>query len=178
MTYNTKSHWPVLVDDGRVDDRCWCGDPVIHLRWCQAHSPRCRSGAHFIGNCLCIGTSQQSGSGSNRTVRELQVSLPWTIRYSRDFRANPQPHKDFTHALIHVGKALGKLLALADDMDHDRAVADDPTLRERHAKYIADLVVCALRASNTFPGGAIDLQAAVEHRITEKNVPVKVERND
>lgn len=111
---------------------------------------------------------------TDKTIRELQTMLPWTIRYSRDFRASPQPHKDFTHALLHVGKALGKLMALADDMDHDREVADDPTLRERHAKYLADLVVCALRASNMFPGGVVDLQTAVETRITTKNAPVAV----
>jgi hypothetical protein len=112
---------------------------------------------------------------TDRTIRELQTSLPWTIRYSRDYRASPTTHKDFAHALLHVGKAAGKLMALADDMDHDREVADDPTLRERHAKYVADLVVCALRAANVFPGGVIDLQAAVEARIHAKNLAPAVE---
>jgi hypothetical protein len=107
----------------------------------------------------------------DKTIRELQTSLPWTIRYSRDFRTSPQTHKDFAHALHHVSKAAGKLHALADDMDHDREIADNPTLRERHAKYIADLVVCALRCANTFPGGIVDLQGAVESRIYEKNKP-------
>lgn len=106
---------------------------------------------------------------TDKTIREMQTTLPWSIRYSRDYRANPQPHKDFTHALLHVGKALGHLQGLADDMDHDREVADDPTLRERYAKYLADLVVCALRASNVFPGGVVDLQKAVEERIVNKN---------
>lgn len=105
----------------------------------------------------------------DKTLRELQTSLPWTIRYSRDYRANPQPHKDFTHALVHVSKALGKLMGLADDMDHDREVADNPKLREEYGKYVADLVVCALRASNVFPGGVLDLQKTVQDRITDKN---------
>ena len=108
---------------------------------------------------------------SDKTLRELQTNQPWTIRYSRDFRADPRTHKDFAHALLHVGKALGKLQGLADDMDHDREVADDPQLREKYGKYLADLVVCALRASNTFPGGVFDLQTAVEERIKEKNKP-------
>jgi hypothetical protein len=103
------------------------------------------------------------------TLRELQTNLPWTIRYSRDFRSSPTTHKDFAHALHHVSKAAGKLHALADDMDHDREVADDSTLRERHAKYIADLVVCALRLANTFPGGVVDLERAVVDRIETKN---------
>lgn len=103
------------------------------------------------------------------TIRELQTALPWSIRYSADFRANPQPHKDFAHALIHVTKANGMLAALVDDMDHRKETADDPSLRENYAKYLADFVICALRAANTFPGGAIDLQRAVEDRLETKN---------
>ncbi|MHA7917246.1 hypothetical protein [Alloalcanivorax xenomutans] len=103
------------------------------------------------------------------TLRELQVRLPWTIRYSQDFRSSPCTHKDFAHALHHVSKAAGKLHALADDMDHDRALADDPELGERYGKYIADLVVCALRLANTFPARTLDLQALTVHRIESKN---------
>lgn len=103
------------------------------------------------------------------TIRELQTKLPWTIRYSQDFRASPMTHKDFAHALHHVSKAAGKLHALADDMDHDRTKADDPKLADEYGKYIADLVVCALRLSNTFPGGMVDLQTAVQNRIEGKN---------
>ncbi len=102
------------------------------------------------------------------TIRELQTKLPWTIRYSQDFRSSPMTHKDFAHALHHVSKAAGKLHALADDMDHDRMLADSPELKE-NAKYIADLVVCALRIANVFPGGVIDLQTAVMERIETKN---------
>lgn len=111
------------------------------------------------------------------SLRELQTNLPWTIRYSRDFRSAPTTHKDFAHALHHVSKAAGKLHALADDMDHDREVADDPSLRERHARYIADLVVCALRLANTFPGGVVDLERAVVDRIETKNAAPAVPSN-
>lgn len=106
---------------------------------------------------------------SDKTLRELQTSLPWTVRYSQDYRFNPQSHKDFAHALHHISKAAGKLHGLADDMDHNREIADDPELIERYGKYLADLVVCALRAANTFPGGMVDLQSAVQKRICEKN---------
>lgn len=103
------------------------------------------------------------------TLRELQTNLPWTIRYSQDFRSNPQPHKDFAHAMHHVAKASGKLHALVDDMDHDRTVADSAALRADYGKYVADLVVCALRLANTFPGGVLDLERAVVDRIESKN---------
>jgi hypothetical protein len=103
------------------------------------------------------------------TLRELQTNLPWTIKYSQDFRSSPQPHKDFAHALHHVGKATGRLHELADDMDHDRAVALGENVRETYHKYVADLVVCALRLANTFPGGVLDLERAVVERIESKN---------
>lgn len=123
----------------------------------------------FADDPEVLNTIFSESVSDETSLRQLQVSLPWTIRYSRDFRANPQSHKNFAHALVHVHKAAGKLAALVDDMDHDREVADDPTLRERHAKYIADLVVCALRLANEFPGGHVDLQKAVIERIQTKN---------
>lgn len=104
------------------------------------------------------------------SIRELQTNLPWTIRYSRDFRSSPVAHKDFAHALVHVTKALGKLSELVDNMDRDRAVADGgQALRTEYEKYVADLVVCALRAANTFPGGVIDLERVVVDRLESKN---------
>jgi len=102
-------------------------------------------------------------------LKTLQVRLPWTIKYSGDFRANPQPHKDFAHAILHVMKATGKLAAFVDDMDHDRDVALRVANRMDYTKYVADLVVCALRVANTFPGGPIDLERAVIERIETKN---------
>lgn len=101
-------------------------------------------------------------------LREIQSQLPWTVRYSQDFRSNPQTHKDFTHAILHTQKALGKLSALADDMDHDRQVADSVDASD-YGKYVADLVVCALRMANEFPGQKIDLQHEVIKRIETKN---------
>ena len=104
-----------------------------------------------------------------KTLRDIQVNLPWTVRYSQDYRCNPLTHKDFQHAMVHVAKAAGKLFELCDDCDHDRATADDVELREKYAKYLADLVLCALRAANTFPGGVVDLESELIHRIESKN---------
>ncbi len=106
---------------------------------------------------------------SDMTIRELQTTLPWTVRYSSDFRANPQSHKDFAHGLLHIVKAAGYLSALVDDMDHDKSVADQPGLGADFQGKIADMVICALRMANTFPGGVIDLQRAVEDRLQSKN---------
>lgn len=109
-------------------------------------------------------------------LKDIQVQLPWTVRYSQDFRMNPQSHKDFTHAILHAQKALGKLAALADDMDHDKNLADN--ISPEFGKYIADLVVCALRMANEFPSQKIDLQYEVIKRIETKNKRVLIKNID
>lgn len=105
----------------------------------------------------------------DRTIRELQSSLPWTAHYHRDFRSNPQTHKDFGHALLHVLKAAGKLAAIVDDAEHGGYDWADPAKRADVEKYVADMVICALRMANTCPDGVIDLQRAVDERLTSKN---------
>lgn len=99
------------------------------------------------------------------SLRELQTQLPWTVHYHRDFRSSPMTHKDFGHALLHVMKASGKLAAIVNDAEHGGSEfkSDDVD------RYVADLVVCALRMANTCPGRTIDLQRAVEDRIETKN---------
>ncbi len=96
-------------------------------------------------------------------LQDIQIQLPWTIKYSQDFRSNPQSHKDFAHAVTHAMKALGKLSAIVDDLDHRRESLLEPD------NYISDLVVCALRMSNTYPGRIIDLESTLINRIESKN---------
>lgn len=99
------------------------------------------------------------------SIRDLQTQLPWTVHYHRDFRASPMTHKDFGHALLHVFKAAGKLAALVNDSEHGGC----EFASEETDRYIADLVVCALRMANTCPGRVIDLERAVVERIETKN---------
>ena len=106
---------------------------------------------------------------ADKSVRELQSSLPWTAHYHRDFRANPQTHKDFGHALLHILKAAGKLAAIVDDAEHGGYDWADLSKRADVEKYVADMVICALRMANTCPDGVIDLQRAVDERLTSKN---------
>lgn len=114
-----------------------------------------------------LGTISQAAprSRGEKSLRELQANLPWTIHYHRDFRASPMAHKDFAHALLHVHKAAGKLAALVNDAEH----AGCEFKPEQTDAYVADLVVCALRMANTCPGRVIDLQRAVIDRIEKKN---------
>lgn len=102
---------------------------------------------------------------SDLTIRQLQTQLPWTVHYHRDFRSSPMSHKDFAHALLHVQKAAGKLASVVNDAEHGGSEFKP----EQVDRFVADLVVCALRMANTCPGRNIDLQRAVEERIVSKN---------
>jgi hypothetical protein len=53
------------TDPSPTETLCWCGEPTYHAAfgrvrgaWCREHSPRCRSGAHFFNNCLCVGEEE------------------------------------------------------------------------------------------------------------------------
>lgn len=115
---------------------------------------------------------------NDKTIRELQSSLPWTAHYHRDFRATPLTHKDFAHALLHVHKAGGKLAAIIDDAEHGGVDFAASGPRAEIAKYLSDFVICALRMANTCPDGLIDLQAAVEGRIENKNNQISAQAVD
>lgn len=101
-----------------------------------------------------------------KTIKEIQDTLPWSIAYGEAFKASPVDYKDFQHALIHIVKAAGKLSAMIDDLDHDRL---GPLGCSETPKYLADLVICSIRMANVSPIGKIDLQEAVEARISQKN---------
>lgn len=78
-------------------------------------------------------------------------------------------HKDFGHALLHIHKAGGKLASILDEAEHAGFDWADPTKRADVEKYVADMVICALRMATTCPDGQIDLQRAVETRLAAKN---------
>jgi hypothetical protein len=106
---------------------------------------------------------------TDQTLRELQSSLPWTAHYHRDFRSSPQTHKDFGHALLHIHKAGGNLAAILDEAEHGGFDWADPDKRAEAGKYVADMVICALRMATTCPDGQMDLQRLVEDRLVAKN---------
>lgn len=98
-------------------------------------------------------------------IETIQAKLPWGRFYSEQFKAMDLPYKDFQHALAHIAKATGKLFAMIDDADHGELSFQ----KEDVEKYLADLVICAIRAANTNPSGSFDLGAAVVRRIEAKN---------
>jgi hypothetical protein len=109
---------------------------------------------------------------TDHTLSELQKNIPWGNPYSDQFQESRLPHKDFAHALTHVAKACGKLHAVVDEFDHHGVHSGlsehDSQTTVTVANSLADLVICALRAANTYPGGLINLQEAVKSRIEDK----------
>ena len=61
------------------------------------------------------------------------------------------------------------MASIQNDAEHGGYDWADPENRADVEKYIADMVICALRMANTCPDGQIDLQAAVENRLLNKN---------
>lgn len=106
-------------------------------------------------------------------LKRLQDELPklWTYeKYSDQFKTNPAAHRDFQHALLHAFKAAGKLLEMVEAADH----ADGPERGLTYfpqadvEKYLADIVISALRMATKNPTGQVDLELAVVARINSK----------
>ena len=105
----------------------------------------------------------------DKTIREIQSSLPWTAHYHRDFRSTPMTHKDFAHGLTHIMKAAGGLATIINEAEHGGYRWELEDNRKEVAKFLADFIICAVRMANTCPDGVIDLQKATEDRISKKN---------
>lgn len=99
-------------------------------------------------------------------ILEIQERLPWSLPYGAGFKLDTTTYKDFQHALVHISKASGKLWTMVEDAAHDRESFFPKADVE---KYLADLVICAMRMANTNPTGLIDLQKAVIERLESKN---------
>lgn len=110
-------------------------------------------------------------------LKLLQKELPklWTDDlYSAQFKADPCPYKDFDHALKHAIKAAVAMQNMVEEADHKGVAAFFPPADVR--KYVADLVISALRLAIKDPSGAFDLEAAVIERI-ETKMKVRLEND-
>lgn len=107
-------------------------------------------------------------------VQRLQDGLKklWTDElYSDQFRSSPSKYKDFDHALKHVRKAAQALENMTEEADHGADSFDANAVK----KYVADLMICAIRLANVSPTGALDLEDAVFDRI-ERKMGVRLEQ--
>lgn len=107
-------------------------------------------------------------------VQRLQDGLKklWTDElYSEQFKNSPSKYKDFDHALKHVRKAAQALENMTEEADHGTASFDESAVK----KYIADIVISAVRLANVTPTEKIDLEEAIFTRI-ERKMGARLER--
>lgn len=103
-------------------------------------------------------------------LKMLQAELPklWTDEeYSKAFRASPSKYKDFDHALKHVLKAAVALQNMVEVADHIEVPAF-AFPEKKVKKYLADLVICAVRLALKSPGMKFDLEKEIIGRIEKK----------
>jgi hypothetical protein len=108
-------------------------------------------------------------------LQRSQIPAFWLEeQYPDSFNQEPLPHRHFNHALTHAMKALGKLAAYSDALDHrqmdpvthgeNKELIEANQLHEDRGKWLADLVICAGRMAQQ---ANIDLDAATEDRLIE-----------
>lgn len=107
----------------------------------------------------------------------LQKELPkiWTNElYSEEFLGNKASHRDFQHTLLHVLKAAGRLLEMVEEADHIGLSGLITRFKTKEVeKYVADIVISAVRLAIKSPNGEFDIEAAILGRI-EKKMGVKL----
>lgn len=112
-------------------------------------------------------------------LKTLQAELQkvWTEEtYSEEFRNSPAKDKNFRHALLHATKAIGKLVEMSEMSDHDGVNAVTYSI-ESAEKYLADLIICAVRMASEHPLKTIDIENAVIERLAKK-MGLKLESGD
>jgi hypothetical protein len=103
------------------------------------------------------------------SLHQLQKRLQWDMKsYSAEYLASNLQHRDFQHALLHLDKAIGKLSAMVEEADHRHVQDFEPFPVGDVEKYLADVVICALRMAETNPSGHVDLERSVLARIQTK----------
>lgn len=96
-----------------------------------------------------------------------RLQILWTNeQYSPIFNGYGALHRDFDHALKHVIKPAIKLQNMCEEADHvgGGLAWSQPEIE----KYLADVIISAVRAARTSPKGPVDLEKAIRERIRSK----------
>ena len=112
--------------------------------------------------------------GNLKRIQEGLKKL-WTDElYSEQFKSSSVKHKDFDHALKHVLKAAVRLQEMTEEADHSGGSSniDHGAVK----KYVADLLISAIRLANVSPTGTVDIEKAVFDRI-ERKMGARLERD-
>jgi hypothetical protein len=108
-------------------------------------------------------SSEQHQKAGSVTLRWLQQHLPWQGAYTAAFESGPK-HNHFAHNVLHLSKAVGKLAAAVEPLDHTNGMTMGHV-----TTALADVVICALRLANVCPERSVDLERCIIERLKEKN---------
>lgn len=101
-------------------------------------------------------------------IAELQSKMGWDVeRYGDEYQENPATMKHVEHALLHVIKATGKIAAIVEHIDHMDDIDVVPADVEGYDKYVADILICAVRLACVGPEPT-NLAGVVHKRMQEK----------
>lgn len=104
------------------------------------------------------------------TIADLQKAIAegWTDDgYSGQFKASPSSYKHFDHALKHIRKAAQALENMTEAADHGEISFTPELIR----KYVADIIISAVRLWNVSPAGPLAVDQAVVARMDKKIFP-------
>jgi hypothetical protein len=93
----------------------------------------------------------------------LQAEMPFTeTLWTEGFKNDPRPYARFEHCLTNIAAKLGTCFGMVEMSDH---YGTDYTLgldQDKAGIALAFIIMSAMKAANTYPGGPIDLSQYIE----------------
>lgn len=102
-------------------------------------------------------------------MKELQDRQPWTDLWSEDYLNDPRSYKDFSHCLTNIAAKLGAIFQRVEMSDHYGADYKLGLHREKDGTALAFIIMSALRAANSYPGGKLDIDKHIEADLKRRN---------
>jgi hypothetical protein len=95
--------------------------------------------------------------------QSLQAEMPFTEElWSEAFRQDPRSYSRLQHCLTNIAAKLGAVLQRIELSDHYGPDYKLGLNREKDGMALAFIIMSAMKAANSYPGGAIDLSALIE----------------
>lgn len=101
--------------------------------------------------------------------RKLQEIQPWTDLWSEGYLNDPRPYRGFSHCLTNIAAKLGALFQRVELSDHYGMDYELGLNRLRDGKALAFIIMSAMKAANSYPGGAIDLLSHIENDLRRRD---------
>jgi len=102
--------------------------------------------------------------------RRLQAAMPWTDIWSADYIADPRSYKAFSHCLTNIAAKLGAVFQRVELSDHYGPGYNLGLNREKDGAALAIIIMSAMKAANSYPGGPIDIASHIDDDLRRRGV--------